>query len=60
MGRTFFTLIHAAEVAGDPAPLPAEPGDGTASAHDSPFDSRRILVFAPNKGEQSHEETGSS
>jgi len=50
MRRTFFTIIHSADAAGDPTPPPAEDDDNAN-------DSRRILEIAPEMGHQDHEET---
>jgi hypothetical protein len=55
--RTFFTLIHSANAAEDPAPSPAEGSDEASSAQDNLVDSRRIPPIALDMGQQNHDET---
>jgi len=55
--RTFFTLIHSANAAEDPAPSPAEGSDEASSALDNLVDGRRISENAPDMGQQNHDET---
>ncbi|HXS82799.1 MAG TPA: hypothetical protein VN896_08765 [Methylomirabilota bacterium] len=55
--RTFFTLIHSANAAEDPAPSPAEGGDEASSAQDNRLDGRRIPENAPDGGQRNHDET---
>jgi hypothetical protein len=55
--RTFFTFIHSAIAAEDPAPSLADVEDEASSAQDNRVDSGRVIENAPEMGQDNHEET---